>query len=222
MRRVILVTGPPCSGKSTHVSQNAHIGDLILDQDVIGQAAMVQGLIRVKAMTDGTAWVIRCAPGPRVRDHLAQQIKATERVHLQPPEGVLIKRARQRPNPRRHIAAIRAWLGREQSDPAPPQPRAPRTKGSTTERGYGWAHQQARAQAIRGMHDGDPCPRCHRPMWRAQARLLDLDHTDDRTGYQGLAHRRCNRRAGQAASMRARRPQQHTATAANATRSRNW
>jgi hypothetical protein len=27
--------------------------------------------------------------------------------------------------------------------------------------------------------------------------LVDLDHTDDRAGYLGLAHRRCNRRDGQ-------------------------
>ncbi len=92
---------------------------------------------------------------------------------------------------------------------------------STTDRGYGWAHQRARASALKGMADGQPCTRCHQPMWRSQAPTLDLDHTEDRSGYQGLAHRACNRRAGQAKAMRTRtqqpmRPAQHTP------RSRNW
>lgn len=42
---------------------------------------------------------------------------------------------------------------------------------------------------------GQPCARCGQPMYVSQ--LLDLDHTDDRSGYLGLAHRACNRRAGQ-------------------------
>ena len=42
---------------------------------------------------------------------------------------------------------------------------------------------------------GQPCPRCGLPMYVSQ--LLDLDHTDDRTGYLGLSHRACNRRDGQ-------------------------
>ncbi len=41
-----------------------------------------------------------------------------------------------------------------------------------------------------------PCARCGLPMYPGQA--LDLDHTDDRTGYLGLSHRACNRRAGSA------------------------
>ena len=67
MRRVILVAGPPCSGKTTYVTQRAKPGDLVLDQDAIGAAAMRQGLAKVAAMTDGTAWVIRCSPGPTQR-----------------------------------------------------------------------------------------------------------------------------------------------------------
>lgn len=78
--------------------------------------------------------------------------------------------------------------------------------GTTTERGYGWAHQQARAEAIKDLHDGDPCTRCGGPMYRSEANRLDLDHTEDRAGYQGLAHASCNRSAGQAKSMAQRTP----------------
>jgi hypothetical protein len=42
---------------------------------------------------------------------------------------------------------------------------------------------------------GQPCARCGLPMYPWQ--LLDLDHTDDRSGYLGLSHRACNRRDGQ-------------------------
>lgn len=95
---------------------------------------------------------------------------------------------------------------------------------STTGRGYGWAHQQARRQALAALHDGAPCPRCGRPMWRVQAKLLDLDHTDDRAGYHGLAHRGCNRRAGQArsAQVQRRRTRDTSVTRSTTTRSRNW
>ena len=42
-------------------------------------------------------------------------------------------------------------------------------KASTTERGYGWTHQQARERLLRAHTDGAPCPRCHKPMWRDKA-----------------------------------------------------
>nr|PZN17672.1 MAG: hypothetical protein DIU80_24105 [Chloroflexota bacterium] len=77
------------------------------------------------------------------------------------------------------------------------------TPGSTTARGYGYQHQRARVRALAALVPGTPCPRCGQPMYRDQP--LDLDHTDDRTGYRGLAHRSCNRRAGALKSNR-RRP----------------
>lgn len=80
----------------------------------------------------------------------------------------------------------------------------PRT---TTQKGYGWAHQEARRRALEVLVDGTLCHHCRRPMYRTQARVLDLDHTDDRHAYRGLAHRSCNRRAGQAKAQRNRKPQ---------------
>jgi hypothetical protein len=65
----------------------------------------------------------------------------------------------------------------------------PRT---TTQRGYGWVHQQARAQALATYHPTDPCPRCGLPLG-PDPDVLDLGHTEDKQGYLGLMHRLCNR-----------------------------
>lgn len=66
--------------------------------------------------------------------------------------------------------------------------------GSSAERGYGTAHQRLRRQLMAKWRPGDPCARCGRPMWDKKA--IDLGHTDDRTGYRGLEHSFCNRKAG--------------------------
>ncbi|WP_157408560.1 endonuclease domain-containing protein [Actinoplanes sp. N902-109] len=100
-----------------------------------------------------------------------------------------------------------------------PRRRAPQP--TTTDRGYGWAHQQARARALEDLRDGDPCTRCGRPMWRSEAASLHLDHTDDRSGYRGLAHGTCNTRAGQAKATRNRAAQSPPAPAKRV-HSRRW
>jgi len=114
-RRVTLITGPPCAGKTTWARDRAQPGDIVLDQDAIGAAAMSRGLDHVAAMTDGTAWVIRCCAGQHNRVRLAAQIRATDTVHLQPPAEVLLARARQRRHPARHVQAVRQWLADEQA-----------------------------------------------------------------------------------------------------------
>lgn len=58
---------------------------------------------------------------------------------------------------------------------------------------YGRAHRRIR-RALLAQAYGQLCPHCEEPMLRGQA--LDLDHTDDRRGYRGMAHATCNRRAG--------------------------
>lgn len=88
---------------------------------------------------------------------------------------------------------------------------------------YGWEHQQARAAALAALRPGDSCPFCGGLIDRGMA--LDFDHypplaipipaTLERV--RRLAHRSCNRRAGQAISAARRRVQR-----ARGTTSRAW
>jgi hypothetical protein len=67
---------------------------------------------------------------------------------------------------------------------------------TTTERGYGWQHQQRR-KALLATAIGTPCPLCGDVMLTYQA--LDLDHSvrlvDDPAAIgDRIVHARCNRR----------------------------
>jgi hypothetical protein len=82
----------------------------------------------------------------------------------------------------------------------------PRYQGKTSERGYGSSHQALRSRLLAAWKPGQPCARCGQPIyyiwtWDLNGKrvsAVDLGHTDDRRGYAGLEHRRCNRRDGQA------------------------
>ena len=67
-----------------------------------------------------------------------------------------------------------------------------RQRGTTTARGYGTEHAALRAQLIATYDPADPCWRCDQPLGGDPAQL-DLGHTDDRHGWQGLEHRACSR-----------------------------
>lgn len=64
---------------------------------------------------------------------------------------------------------------------------------TTTERGYGWAHQRIRAATERLVRSGNAiCARCGLPIGPTEP--WDLGHSDyNRTVYSGPEHRRCNR-----------------------------
>lgn len=202
-RRVVLVAGPPCAGKTSYVQARAQPGDLILDADQLGEQAMRRGLARVARLTNGTAWVIRCAPGPQRRHQLADQIRATDTVLLVPPADVLRARAKQRPGARRTLGAVSQWHRAEKHNPPPAPPPAKKPRGSTAARGYGYDHERLR-RALLPTAYGKPCPHCGEPMLRGQP--LDLDHTDDRAAYRGMAHASCNRSAGARSKQRQQPP----------------
>jgi hypothetical protein len=67
-----------------------------------------------------------------------------------------------------------------------------RQRGTRQQRGYTAEHDALRAQLVAALDPWAPCPRCQQPLGPDAARL-DLMHNEDRTGWLGLGHRRCNR-----------------------------
>jgi hypothetical protein len=69
---------------------------------------------------------------------------------------------------------------------------------TTTERGLGWRHQQARERLLTRHNDGVACWWCDEPMYRSQD--LDADHSRARSHGGVLAdrllHAGCNRARG--------------------------
>jgi hypothetical protein len=93
--------------------------------------------------------------------------------------------------------------------------------GVTTLRGYGSEHQKLRKLLEPVVLSGQArCTRCRRLI--APGTKWDLDHTEDRGGYLGPAHRRCNRGAGAAKGNRMRRTQRSAARVASRAVSRSW
>jgi hypothetical protein len=88
----------------------------------------------------------------------------------------------------------------------PPEERARWATKTREARGYGSRHITLRKQAVRLVESGQAvCVRCGLPI--APGTPFDLDHDETRTGYLGVSHRTCNRRAGgrKAAVTNARR-----------------
>ena len=132
----MLVTGPPCSGKSTFVNTLARPGDLVLCIDTFAQEAGSESehdhvgefwhaarlrfdqLCTDLGLTVGArAWVIRGCPEPKVRQQLAGKIGATRTVVLKPSLDVLYERAYDRDDASGTCKAITSWFRRYQ--PAP-------------------------------------------------------------------------------------------------------
>lgn len=110
--RTILVTGPPCSGKTTWVDEHRDEADLVLDFDTLarelgsptpwlhpqpyrGQAelAMRARIQQLPGTGPGTAWVIRSAPAAKVRAIATRHLRAAACLVLNPGVTVCFERA---------------------------------------------------------------------------------------------------------------------------------
>lgn len=126
--RTVLITGPPCSGKTTYAEQHAQPGDIILDFDAIAhelgspvnwqhpqpyrdqaEAQMRARMAHLPGTGSGTAWVIRAVPTPRARAFNARIIRATTTLVLNPGRNTCIDRANTDGRPPTTIDHIHQW-----------------------------------------------------------------------------------------------------------------
>lgn len=134
--RIVLVTGPPCAGKTTYVQHQAGPDDLVLDLDAIARdlgstrywhhdaattaranAVMRREVLKLAATRRGRAWIIRCVPNGRTRTGLARMVRADRVVVLLPPGRTLVRRAQMRPDPLATVKAINDWTARYTEGP---------------------------------------------------------------------------------------------------------
>lgn len=221
MANVTVVTGPPAAGKTTHVRERAQPGDVIIDYDHLANAlsgqdadnhdhpAHIQTITRAARQaaldaainTSARTWLIHATPSPKQQaDYTA---RGAEIITIDPGKTIVMKRIKAE-RPARMAKAAGKWY----ADQAGPKPK--RKLAGTTERGYGWKHQQQRERLMRQLVDGTPCSHCGRPMFRDPARNFDgapleAQHADALANHEDkqraplaseLMHRFCNRSLG--------------------------
>ena len=229
-RQVHVVTGPPCAGKTTFVTEHAAPGDLRIDYDhlantLTGQPvdnhkhdrahtrtfqAVRQAAITAALASTATVWIVDSQPSD-TNLAIYRQHDATFH-HLDPGQATVMQRIKAE-RPWQIQQAAKQWYAK--------QPTKPRT---TTEKGLGWDHQKQRERLIRTHRDNTPCWWCELPMYRTKTRNWDgeplhADHTQARAngGHKAdrLLHGRCNKQR-QSGTHDAHRP------AVTGTHPRDW
>lgn len=124
---IVVVTGPPCGGKSTYIQANAKSGDVIIDMDRIAlalttddtknhaysqavryiamearKAAVKEALYQCADRRGPTAWIIHTDPSPDERSQY--RLRNAQIVEINPGKEVCLERAKERPEVNQPIA----------------------------------------------------------------------------------------------------------------------
>lgn len=129
---VVIVAGPPCSGKSTYVREHAAPGDLVVDFDALAIEAgssvshvhraefkeaagvrVAELLAEVEAGHHPRAWIIRTTVDPDLVDRLGARV-----VVLNPGRDTLVARAEARGRHTDYTVRVIDWWLAEHADAA--------------------------------------------------------------------------------------------------------
>ncbi len=109
-----LITGPPASGKSTYVRDNAKPGDAIIDLDLLDGDSVLRAALEESLHLRGSqkdVWVTRTLPDPADRKGFAEYIKADSVITLNDAsEEELHARLEGSPDAESRREGIRRWF----------------------------------------------------------------------------------------------------------------
>lgn len=218
-----IVTGPPAAGKTTYVQQHAKPGAIRIDFDHIAnviagvdaanhehpdhvasvtRAARNAAIAKAEALSsEYDVWIIHSMLSAKKAAHYRE---LGARIHIVDPGKDVVMTRCKAERPKKMLAVAAKWYDQDHAH------LVPKSRKSTTERGYGHRHQQERERLLYRHKDGSLCWWCGKPMYRDRKKNPDYDRTSkdpasgalhaDHTDPEGVAdrllHEKCNKSRG--------------------------
>ena len=110
-----LICGPPGSGKTSYVKENAKPGDLIIDLDDLkvthgDRARRAQRKLEASLVDhEGDAWVIRTLGDSKARQSVSERLGIDEVIVLATPKDLALQRSKERGDSQELSDAITRW-----------------------------------------------------------------------------------------------------------------
>lgn len=208
---LFVITGPPCSGKSTYCRQHAGPDDVVIDLDVlatalsgprpghhthahspaalaVARAARTAAIERALTVTDADCYLVHTKPSPQARASYTAQ--GAQIIDLDPGIDVALARAKAE-RPWQIQQVVKKWY-RDDTKPGKTGKVSPR------KRGLGTTHEHQRTRLLANHVDGAHCWWCDKPMYRERTRNWDYnpESPDRASGSLAADHSRARANGG--------------------------